>query len=71
MPVLKSAGNRGLLRSLALEGHRLTGNRDLPAEAGEDAPFAIHSRAARQGWLLTCANSTCRTGWLHAGQSKV
>jgi hypothetical protein len=70
MPVLKSAGTRGPLRSLALEGHRLTGNRDLPAEAGEDAPFAIHSRAARQGWLETCANSACRTGWLHLWRNR-
>ena len=70
MPVLRSAGNRGPLRSLALDGHRLTGNRDLPAEAGEDAPSTIHSQAARQGWLVTCANPGCRTGWLHLWRSR-
>jgi Type II secretion system (T2SS), protein E, N-terminal domain len=70
MPVLKSAGNRGPLRSLALDGHRLAGNRGLNAEAGEDALPEIRLRAARQGWLETCANSTCRTGWLHLWRSR-
>jgi hypothetical protein len=70
MPVLKSAGNRGPLRSLALDGRRFTGNRDLPAEGGEDALPEVLSRAARQGWLDTCANPGCRTGWLHLWRSR-
>ena len=74
MPLLKSAGNRGPIsrpvRSLALDGHRFTGNMDLPAESGEKDPPQIHSRAARQGWLETCANPGCRTGWLHLWRSR-
>jgi hypothetical protein len=70
MPLLKSAGNRGPLQSLALDAHRFTGNRDLPAKAGEDALPEIRLRASRAGWLETCANPGCRTGWLHLWRSR-
>ena len=70
MPLLKSAGDRRPLRSLALDNRGFTGNRDLPAEVGENVPAEIRSRAARQGWLETCANPGCRTGWLHLWRSR-
>jgi Type II secretion system (T2SS), protein E, N-terminal domain len=72
MPLLKSAGNRAPASALALEGRppRLTGNPGLPVDVDQGDHRQTIPRAARQGWLETCANPGCRTGWLHLWRSR-
>ncbi len=47
-------------------------NRNLRADqdedAGADPPYGF--QAARSGWLETCANPGCRSGWLHLWRSR-
>lgn len=67
MPVLRSVPKRSPVRSLALQGraHLFASDRALLADAGEGFRPDASLQATRSGWLETCANPGCRTGWLH------
>jgi hypothetical protein len=70
MPLLRSAGNRRTAESPALELRTGDVADGLAAEIGQENLPAFAARPARSGWLETCANPDCRSGWLHLLRSR-
>jgi hypothetical protein len=75
MPLLKPASlkqswNRRSTQSLALEPRTGDVPDDLAAGIGEQDLRATAARAPRSGWLESCANPGCRSGWLHVWRSR-